>query len=91
MRVVEINEALLKRFPSKTRKQLRMVVQGIVKSANRKLTNARIVDFTVRGLGRFKTHGGRVKRNKKHIQKLGRQNKRKIYLKKQLKKENILW
>ena len=66
MRVVKITDDLLKMFPDKSRRELRFIIQGIVKSVNKKLRNARILKFTVPGLGEFKTHGGRVKTNKKH-------------------------
>lgn len=91
MRVVRITDDLLKMFPGRSRKEIRFIVQGIVKSINKKLRNARILKFTVPGLGEFKTHGGRVKTNKKHRQRLDRDKKRKIYKENRFKKENILW
>lgn len=91
MRVVEITPSLLKRFPGKSRRQLRFIIQGVVKSINRKLRNAHIVKFTVPGLGEFRTHGNRTKRNKKAIQKRDREMKRKIYYEQSMKKEKILF
>jgi hypothetical protein len=91
MRVVEINEALLKKFPSKSRKELRFIIQGVVKIINRKLRRAYIVKFTVPKLGTFKTHGGRIKKNTGNIRKADRINKRKIALKKEFEKDNVLW
>lgn len=91
MRVVEITDNLLKKFPDKSRRELRFIAQGIVKSINKKLRGAYIIKFTVPGLGEFRTHGKRIKKNRKQRITKSRKLKREVYKQERFKKENILW
>ncbi len=91
MRVVEITDYMLRMFPGKSRKQLRFIIHGIIRPINRKMRRAYILDFTVPKLGRFKTHGTRVKGNKRNRIKSDRLTKRRMAKVKALKKENVLF
>ena len=91
MPVLKIPPKLEYKYPSLRRKELRLVLTMIIKSINMRLRKAYIVDFKVRGLGTFKSHGNRKKKNFKKLLIKDKLRKRKKQEEKENLKENLLW
>lgn len=87
-KVIKIPEKLI---GGHSRKELRLVIGMIVRAINIKLRVSHIVNFKVPKLGRFHTHGNKVKRGYKKGLSADRKRKRIKLLEKEFQKDNLLW
>ena len=84
-------EALLFKHPNLSDKHLKLIRSSILFARGRKLRGSWILDFIIPHLGRFKTHGGRIKSWSNKNKVIDRKRKKELTRQKQFTKENLLW
>lgn len=86
-----IPQKLLDKHPELTKKEIRMVASMILASRADKIRRAYILNFTILGLGKTRTHLAKKVRRYNKNKKKDRIRKRELQLIKETKTEYLLW
>lgn len=84
-------QSLLDRHPDLTEKDIKLIRKMILDSYSRRVRQANIIDIVLPHLGRFKTHGNRIKKYAKKTRKADKKRKREEQKKKLMTIESLLF
>ena len=84
-------QELLDRHPDLTEKDIKLIKRMVLDSYSRRVRQANIIDITIAHLGRWKTHGNRVKKYAKKTRKNDVKRKREEQKKKLMTVKSLLF
>lgn len=86
-----IPQKLLDKHPDLTKNEIKLIARTIIIGRADKIRNAYIVNFTVLGMGKFRSHARKKNRRWKKGLTKDRKRKRELTIKKQMSRESLLF